>query len=545
MDTPLSPSERAILQAKQAIDAAAFETAERLLHEALPAVRDAGDALGEVRMLAQLGAVLRAREQGVAAVTAYLDALALARQTGAGADDIGPLATSLAFNLVHLGLPDQAAEHAAAAFEAAASMTDAVERVRALNAVALTQTRLGHHAAARATYWQAMRASRRTPGAQRERWRALLNFGVCVHDEAMDLPAQHADRARLLRRQLRCNRVAGALAAPGPDSLLASLNDVDALIELDQLDEADRRLRGLQLRLTDPHRKEFAAHAEGFRGNLHLRRKAFELARLHLLRCVDGLEQLGTSEDLAPGLDMLSQAEEGCGNLIDALHTARRAAKLRRAVSRAQSDARMRVVEVRNGLDKARQAVETERARSRSIELERAALSRETDRLAQDSRTDALTGLGNRRLLSEAFALLNTRHGERFSLALMDLDHFKSINDRWSHQVGDKVLQTVGELVRASSRPSDVVVRYGGEEIAIVFRQTTLHVAAKVCERLRVSIESFDWQALQHGLAVTASFGLSSGQAPTDLEHLLSLADQCLYRAKETGRNRICTADGV
>jgi diguanylate cyclase (GGDEF)-like protein len=127
----------------------------------------------------------------------------------------------------------------------------------------------------------------------------------------------------------------------------------------------------------------------------------------------------------------------------------------------------------------------------------------------------------------------------------MDLDHFKSINDRWSHQVGDKVLQAVGELVRASSRPSDVVVRYGGEEIAIVFRQTALHVAAKVCERLRVSIESFDWQALQRGLTVTASFGLSSGQAPTDLERLLSLADQCLYRAKETGRNRICKADGA
>lgn len=152
----------------------------------------------------------------------------------------------------------------------------------------------------------------------------------------------------------------------------------------------------------------------------------------------------------------------------------------------------------------------------------------------QESRIDALTGVGNRRMfdlsLENHRALLN-RYGKQFSLAIIDLDHFKQINDTHGHMHGDQALSTVGRLLRDLARETDVVARYGGEEFVILMPETLLGGASLFCERVRREIET--------RLNLTASIGLASTEDYTVTDELVNAADQALYQAKEAGRNRV------
>lgn len=159
------------------------------------------------------------------------------------------------------------------------------------------------------------------------------------------------------------------------------------------------------------------------------------------------------------------------------------------------------------------------------------------------ARQDGLTGLLTRRALDEKLAEefdRARRYGRRLSVALLDVDHFKAINDTFSHAVGDRVLQTVATLCQSICRSGDSVGRYGGEEIAIVLPETDIHESVEVCERLRVAIRSHDWAALAPGLRVTISSGVSDWQEAPDHEKMLADADVYLYQAKHAGRDRTC-----
>jgi diguanylate cyclase (GGDEF)-like protein len=126
------------------------------------------------------------------------------------------------------------------------------------------------------------------------------------------------------------------------------------------------------------------------------------------------------------------------------------------------------------------------------------------------------------------------------SIALADIDHFKQINDRFTHAIGDEVLRQVAHLLREAFRDSDLVARFGGEEFALVLTGLELEAALRVCERVRASIEAFDWAAIHPELRVTLSIGVtdvvSAGSGPA----MLALADHKLYEAKRSGRNRVC-----
>jgi diguanylate cyclase (GGDEF)-like protein len=120
-------------------------------------------------------------------------------------------------------------------------------------------------------------------------------------------------------------------------------------------------------------------------------------------------------------------------------------------------------------------------------------------------------------------------------LAVLDIDHFKQVNDRYGHLMGDQVLVQVAHLLRENTRGSDVLARYGGEEFVIVLPGMTLAGAAEVCERLRERVHGFGWP-LQ--MALSVSIGLAAAP-PHDLTALLGAADRALYSAKSGGRNRI------
>jgi diguanylate cyclase (GGDEF)-like protein len=217
----------------------------------------------------------------------------------------------------------------------------------------------------------------------------------------------------------------------------------------------------------------------------------------------------------------------------------------RTAVERARRDAdlaRQRNEELSKALDEAKVADQRKEAL-----VER--LSQQSDMLRQLAREDGLTGLANRRWLDAQYQLERERarrHGHALSVAMIDLDHFKSINDRYTHRVGDEVLRRLGCLMRETFRANDVIGRYGGEEFMAVLVETPLASAAAVCERLRERVAGVAWSELHPELAqVTVSIGLA-GDAENPLETDLVLqADKQLYAAKARGRNRVCWQFGA
>ena len=178
-------------------------------------------------------------------------------------------------------------------------------------------------------------------------------------------------------------------------------------------------------------------------------------------------------------------------------------------------------------------------ADSSAIALRNAEL---VDRLRAQATIDPLTGCHNRRGFDEILAVefaRARRYGRPLSLVLLDIDHFKHINDDFGHEVGDHALQRIGRAVRHTFRTTDSAARYGGEEFALVFPETPREEGARLAERLRALIESLPPNA-EVPRSLTASFGVAA--YPDDAEEpadLVRAADRALYTAKANGRNRV------
>jgi diguanylate cyclase (GGDEF)-like protein len=164
-------------------------------------------------------------------------------------------------------------------------------------------------------------------------------------------------------------------------------------------------------------------------------------------------------------------------------------------------------------------------------------------RVASQATTDSLTGLANRWAFDEELALewrRAERVGDPLALILADIDSFKAVNDRYGHQVGDRVLRKVGEVLLANVRQVDLAARYGGEEFAIVVPETGLEGAIQLAERLREALAGTEVE-LPDGstISVTSSFGVAvKGELP-QAEELVAGADEALYDAKRAGKNRV------
>lgn len=162
-----------------------------------------------------------------------------------------------------------------------------------------------------------------------------------------------------------------------------------------------------------------------------------------------------------------------------------------------------------------------------------------------ESRTDELTGLANRRYFME---MLNTelsrsqRYDTPLSLAILDIDHFKHVNDTFGHDAGDRVLCELGKILVRELRTFDGIGRLGGEEFAILFPNTSAENAKLACQRLIATIRSEEVITDEGTIRFTASFGLTDADSDTpDSRALLKAADKLLYQAKGEGRNRVVT----
>jgi diguanylate cyclase (GGDEF)-like protein len=265
----------------------------------------------------------------------------------------------------------------------------------------------------------------------------------------------------------------------------------------------------------------------------------------HFTRRISGLSQRCTAlAGVAP-----DPGAQGGGDELDALSrtfdlmTDRLADKQReveasqRSLRRARDEMEQRVEERTAELSRANELLREEVNERRRIEqvLERL------------SRTDYLTKVLNRRAMAqrleqEIARCQRTGHG--FCLILMDVDHFKRINDAHGHDAGDAVLTGVAERLRASVREADELARWGGEEFLILLPETRLDEAQELAERLRRVLAESAVGPAKRALAVTGSFGLAEYRGGEDLDACVKRADEALYRAKGEGRDRVVPAPG-
>ncbi len=249
-------------------------------------------------------------------------------------------------------------------------------------------------------------------------------------------------------------------------------------------------------------------------------------------------------------LSTLASTLREAGRLEEAYDTLARAAELERQAFRELSELQLKLERTTLEVSAARQTSNALAAKNRQLaeahtELERRAAELEAlrDQLREQAERDWLTGLHNRRYFAgELERLLTEQRGGWFSLAVVDLDHFKSINDRFGHEIGDHVLVRVAALLCEVLRQPDIVVRSGGEEFLVLMPATEVRAANACCERIRETIRDEPWEAIATGLAVTASVGVASTDDPDKLAALARSADQRLYEAKRLGRDRVVGA---
>lgn len=172
-------------------------------------------------------------------------------------------------------------------------------------------------------------------------------------------------------------------------------------------------------------------------------------------------------------------------------------------------------------------------------------VQRELAQAREEASQDALTGLHNRRVFDVTLEDL-IENGQVFTLILMDIDHFKQINDQYGHLIGDRVLRQLARLVKAKVRQQDVVARYGGEEFAIILPDTKQRDGVKVAEKLRSAIENLRLRKREDQVRlprITASFGVAEYSENEGVQSLVHRVDSALYTAKTNGRNQVVVAE--
>jgi diguanylate cyclase (GGDEF)-like protein len=172
------------------------------------------------------------------------------------------------------------------------------------------------------------------------------------------------------------------------------------------------------------------------------------------------------------------------------------------------------------------------------------------ENLRRQSIRDPLTGVFNRRYMEEAFAhelYRAARHGLEVGVIMLDVDHFKTINDTFGHAYGDSLLKALANFLKNRLRGEDILCRYGGEEFIIILPETGLESALRLAEKLRTEIQAIEAElAIQPPGPIHISLGVSAfPEHGRNAEEMIKSADWALYQAKQRGRDQVIAASGV
>lgn len=495
-----------------------------LAQEAVELARATGNAAGEAQGLYCLGRNLYSQADYPAVFETQARALELFGSTG---DAHGEARTRNLLGITHRQLSDygRALEMYDAALKGFRAIGDGRWQARVLSNIGNVEIQLGNHSAALELFEQSLALRREChdeEGAGFDlnnaafghirkalRHRAAGEAGEA--QESAETAVKLLDRALAIARAHGHKRLEAFCLQTMGEAYQAMARPEVALGMADQFlalarETSDRWIEAYGLACVGEIRHQMGDHARGA-GELRAALATFEA--------------LGSRDECARVNRVLSEALEAGGDLAGALGCLRRAAAIEESLRTEEAERQARSLSARRRVEQAR--LETERYR----------------RLAME---DALTGLANRRSLDERLEALlaEARSGNSaVCVALADVDHFKGINDRFSHAVGDEVLRRVGEILRGHCRSGDLAGRFGGEEFLLVFRGLDLRSATEICERIRGAVEGWDWTGIHPQLRVTLSMGLASNASFDHAQGLLDAADHWLYEAKHHGRNQV------
>jgi diguanylate cyclase len=336
-----------------------------------------------------------------------------------------------------------------------------------------------------------------------------LHWGAML-DLAGDWRGAHRHYERGAQLSVRMHALATQLADP----VMAAMARIYEAYVWERLGEPDLAERlTLAALATHRHRAEkIESHMASLTlGRARASRGEFDQARAELATVTERAQLAGREIWAATGLSSLADVDEAELGEHPAIERWRGLA--RELLRRLWSDREGRFWSLR--------------ARMRVREL-----IDETQRMGQAVMEDPLTGLGNRRRLVEHLAA-NERD---LSIVFVDIDHFKEVNDVFSHDVGDRVLQKLADILRRHCRADDVVIRYGGDEFIVLVGAADPTSAGTVAERILDAVRSFDWSRVADRLAVTVSIGLATSLPAAEA---LGAADSALYAAKRSGRDQL------
>ena len=267
-----------------------------------------------------------------------------------------------------------------------------------------------------------------------------------------------------------------------------------------------------------------------------------------LREAVARAEAGGFDFELSSAWEHISRAEEAQGRLGPALHALRRHIEIEKAAGRRRGEEQLERLTLEHRLATAKLEAEARATRNQELEALNNALTEAFERqrtmqaeLERIAHHDMLTGLYNRRFLSDLAQRERARairSGSTFGVLLLDVDHFKDINDRYGHAVGDAVLIGLGQRLRVLLRSADLLGRWGGEEFAVVAVDVDAAGATRTADRLCHGVAAEPFATEAGPVTVTLSCGVTVFRgAPDDLNHLMRMADKALYAAKASGRN--------
>lgn len=524
------------------------EAAVQPLQRALALFELLDDPAGQAEALNQLANVHACRHEGEQALAHYHRGLALRRQRGDRVGEAG-LLNNIGGVLRDMGQFADALKYLFMSLELAEAQADARATAYALANIGSVLAELDDSARAVEYHLRALTLARQTPDRSLEA-STLTSLG-----RLLARGGHAAEALGHLERALALSRQGGHLLDTG----LALLGLGLAHQQAQAYDRAEHLLlEALTLIRRGRHRTAEADALMALGRNRWLR--GADEAAISLLTQALGLTAALRTDHIAGKLhELLSQIHEQQGRVAQALHHVREYLACQQRIHGRETQRRVRVLLGRAELERAQLHAENERRRGDELasaldaarESERqkqallAQLSQQSEMLRQLAREDGLTGLANRRWLDAQLDRERERarrYHHPLSVAMLDIDHFKSVNDRFSHRVGDEVLRRVGRLLRDTCRGGDIVGRYGGEEFMVVLVETPLATAQAVCEKLRQRVAALDLADLHPDLRqVTLSIGLAGDADDPVAADLVQAADQQLYRAKREGRNRVCT----
>jgi len=545
MEGTTSTLDELLQQAVQALDADANADAGRLVNEALTCAAQTGAKAYEVRALL-LAATLAERSADFPLAARHVgQAQSLARELH-DASLNARVATASAQVFIAIGDFETALKELEAALPLAEAEDEPLLRFHAENRLGVVYANLEDPLHATLWHERARQTARRLP-SRRQEIMAMGNIGGRQLDLGVLHRAAGRSREATLAFEASAESTRQALllaeAAALPSLRVTFIpNLASALHELGRVDEALAQL--------DQHRALARASGTSLAeiysmtcaAQIHLDRGDLDAARQAADEGIALAESLGSRHGTDRLYETAFKIEKQAGQFERALAHHERFHQLSSGQALVRANQRAQVLAVRLDTERARAEAQQERLRAESLLRSNFEMAERERLLSREALLDPLTGLANRRHLDAELARMHLAARQAsmpMCVAMLDVDHFKHVNDDFSHAVGDAVLRELGRVLQAQCRGGDLVARYGGEEFTVAFSRIDLLLARVACERLRAAVEAVDWGAIARGLKVTISVGVVDIAACTDPATGLALADQRLYAAKAAGRNRV------